>query len=109
MLAEALMRFPLLFYRFSPMLIHQFKCESPRGTVAQGACFCKTFYPQTLRSSKKRLREVAQAVAQDEAFRPGWYSTVAQGCALRRKRLRKVCGIFLDIIFLDICFFYKIL
>ena len=64
-----------------------------------------------LRSSRgcaareKSLREAARVVVQDESFHPGWYSTVAQGCTLRRKRLRKVGGFVLDIIILDIILF----
>ena len=91
--------------RLRKRLRNLLRIEDCRGCAAR---------EKRLRSSRKRLREVAQlerlreaarAVAQDEGFHPGWYSTVAQGCALRRKRLRKVCGIFLDTFFLDIIFF----
>ena len=78
----------------------------PEGKVAQDVGFHEINFCGRCAAREKRLREVAQAVAQDEAFHPGSFSSVAQGCALRRKkRLRKVCGILLDRIFLDrVCF-----
>ena len=50
---------------------------------------------------EKSLPKVVRAVVQDEAFHPGSFSIAVQGCALRRIRLRKVCGICSDHILLD--------